>query len=56
MIAEEARGLHNIEFIWITNGGGGQSARRNPEETFRTMEHLYNIDDMENGIFFSSFK
>ncbi len=56
MIAEEARSISDVEFVWITDGGGWRSARRNLEETFRTMEHLYNIDDMEQGVFFSLFK
>lgn len=55
MLAEESRGVDGVEFIWVTDGGGWRSARRNLEETFNTMEHLYNIDDMENGVFLSLF-
>ena len=55
MIAEEARQVVGVEFMWITDGGGWRSARRNLEETFNTMTHLYNISDMENGIFLSLF-
>lgn len=55
MIAEEARQVRGVEFMWITDGGGWRSARRNLEETFNTMTHLYNIDDMENGVFLSLF-
>lgn len=56
MIAEEARQVQGVEFMWITDGGGWRSARRNLEETFNTMTHLYNIDDMENGVFLSLFR
>ena len=56
MIAEEARQVEGVEFMWITDGGGWRSARRNLEETFNTMTHLYNIDDMENGVFLSLFR
>lgn len=56
MIAEEARDIVGVEFVWITDGGGWRSARRNLEETFNTMQHLYNINDMENGIFLSLFR
>lgn len=56
MIAEEARQVEGVEFMWITDGGGWHSARRNLEETFNTMPHLYNIDDMENGVFLSLFR
>lgn len=56
MIAEEARDVKGVEFVWVTDGGGWRSARRNLEETFNTMEHLYNIADMEDGVFLSLFK
>ncbi len=56
MIAEEARSVAGVEFVWVTDGGGWRSARRNLEETFNTMEHLYNICDMEDGVFLSLFK
>lgn len=56
MIAEEAKSVKGAEFIWVTDGGGWQSARRNLEETFRNMEHLYNINDLEGGIFEKLFK
>ena len=55
MIAEEARDVVGVEFVWVTDGGGWRSARRNLEETFNTMQHLYNINDMENGVFLSLF-
>ena len=55
MIAEEARDVIGVEFVWVTDGGGWRSARRNLEETFNTMQHLYNINDMENGVFLSLF-
>ncbi len=40
MIAEEAQEVKGVEFVWVTDGGGWRSARRNLEETFNTMEHL----------------
>lgn len=56
MIAEEAKKVKGVEFVWVTDGAGWSSARRNLEETFNTMEHLYNIADMEDGVFFDLFK
>ena len=50
-IALESRGIDGFEFVWITDGGGWESARRNLEETFNVLEMLYNIKDLENGIF-----
>ncbi len=51
MIAEEAKAIPNFKFVWITDGGGWTSARRNLEETFNVLDELYNIADMENNIF-----
>jgi len=55
MIAEETKEIPSVEFVWVTDGGGWRSARRNLEETFNVLEHLYNISDMENGVFLSLF-
>lgn len=49
MIAEETKQIDDVEFIWITDGGGWKSAARNLEETFNSMDYLFNINDMENG-------
>jgi type II restriction enzyme len=49
-IAIEARSLEGFAFVWFTDGGGWNSARHNLEETFDVMEHLYSINDIENGV------
>lgn len=51
MLAAEAATVDKIAFVWITDGGGWRSARRNLAETFNTMQHIYNIEDLENGRF-----
>lgn len=56
MIAEEAKSVNGVDFVWITDGGGWTSARRNLEETFDVLDNMYNITDMENGIFIELFK
>lgn len=56
MIAEEAKLIYGFSFVWITDGGGWSDARRNLEETFNILEDMYNIADMENGIFNSLFR
>ncbi len=55
MIAEEAKGIDGFAFVWITDGGGWVSARRNLEETFNVFDNMYNIADMENGVFNTLF-
>lgn len=49
-IAQEVDTIDGVTFVWFTDGKGWTSARHNLEETFDVMEHIYNIDDMENGI------
>jgi type II restriction enzyme len=56
MIAEEAKQIKGFCFVWITDGGGWTSARRNLEETFNVLDTMYNIADMENGTFAQIFK
>ncbi|WP_229132791.1 type II restriction endonuclease [Bifidobacterium mizhiense] len=49
-IAQDVARIEGVEFIWITDGNGWQSARGNLEETFNYMQHLYNIHDLEQGV------
>ena len=56
MIAEEANKVVGFEFFWLTDGMGWISARNNLRETFDSMEHIYNIADMKNGIMKEIFK
>jgi len=55
MIAEEAKSIKDFSFVWVTDGGGWANARRNLEETFNVLDNLYNIADMENGVFKTLF-
>ena len=50
MLAQESKDIPNFEFVWFTDGIGWNSAKKNLEETFNVLEHMYNIDDLENGI------
>ena len=55
LIAEEAKTIDGFEFIWITDGKGWRSTRGNLKETFLVLPTLYNIRDLENGIFLELF-
>lgn len=50
MLAEEAKNVNGLTFIWFTDGTGWKNARKNLEETFNELETLYNINDLETGI------
>ena len=42
--------VNGVTFVWFTDGKGWSRAKYNLEETFAIMEHIYNINDLENGI------
>ena len=50
LIATEVRDINGFQFVWFTDGKGWKPSRNNLEETFDAMEHLYNINDLEQGI------
>ena len=49
-ITLETKDLTDFTFVWFTDGKGWNNARHNLEETFDVLKHIYNINDMENGI------
>lgn len=55
-LALETNTIDRFTFVWFTDGIGWKSAKNNLEETFDVMEHIYNIQDMENGIIKNIFK
>ena len=50
MLAQESKKVKDVTFIWITDGIGWNSARKNLEETFNVLNTMYNINDLENGV------
>jgi type II site-specific deoxyribonuclease len=50
MLAEEAKKVAGVTFIWFTDGTGWNNAKHNLEETFNVLETIYNIEDLENGV------
>ena len=56
MIALESKEINKFKFIWITDGEGWKSAKRNLKETFDVLENIYNITDMKNGVLDKIFK
>ena len=50
MLSQEADTVDGFEFVWFTDGIGWKSARGNLRETFDVMEHIYSINDMEQGV------
>ena len=51
MLAQEAQDIQNFKFVWITDGTSWRSARNNLEETFDIMDNMYNLKELEEGVF-----
>ena len=49
LLAQEVKKITGVEFVWITDGAGWQSARRNLEEIFNELAYLFNIEDLETN-------
>ena len=49
-ITNEVSTVNGVTFIWFTDGIGWKNAKNNLEETFDVLEHIYNINDLENNI------
>jgi len=48
-IALEAKEIPGFKFVWLTDGQGWNSARKNLKETFDVLDTIFNINDLENG-------
>lgn len=55
MLSQEADSIDGFTFVWFTDGLGWSSAKGNLRETFEVMEHIYNIEEMEQDIMKSLF-
>ncbi len=55
-ISQEVDTIDGVTFVWFTDGKGWNNAKHNLEETFDVMKHIYNINDLENGIINEIFK
>ena len=42
--------MNDVEFIWITDGYGWNKSRKNLEDAYDNIKHLYTIKDLEDGI------
>lgn len=56
MLTQELKEIDGIKFVWITDGRGWHSAKRNLEETFDVSDHIYNLNDLQNGILIKILK
>ena len=50
MLSQQIDGSEGVTFIWVTDGLGWKSARKNLEQTFEVMDTIFNIKELEDGI------
>lgn len=50
MLSQESDTVDGFTFVWITDGTAWKSAKNNLRETFDVMEHIYCIQEMEDGV------
>ena len=55
MIAEKTEKIDGIKFVWFTDGNGWNYSKASLKEAFESM-HVYNINDIKNGIMKEIFK
>jgi len=55
-LALEAETINGFTFVWFTDGKGWIRSKNNLEEAFDVMKHIYNVEDLENGIIQEVFK
>lgn len=46
----EFKNIKNFRFLWITDGAGWNSAKNDLEMAFKNMDHLYNLNNLKNGL------
>lgn len=46
----DIKNISNVEFVWITDGKGWLTTKNNLKEAYNEIEHLYTIEDLENGV------
>ena len=49
-LALETEAVEGFAFVWFTDGRGWLKARDSLEEAFHVMKHIYDINDLENGV------
>lgn len=54
-LARDIKNIDNVEFVWITDGIGWNSAKNNLEETYDEMQYFYTLKDLEDNKLYDLF-
>jgi len=51
LLGLQAKDIKGFTFVWITDGKGWKSAKKDLRNAFQSLKTVFNINDLENGIF-----
>ncbi|WP_264229529.1 type II restriction endonuclease [Acholeplasma laidlawii] len=54
-LAKDIKEIDNVSFVWITDGKGWLSTKKNLEEAYNDIEHLYTLYDLEHKVLHKLF-
>jgi len=49
-LGQDISKISGVKFVWITDGKGWLSTKNNLREAYSVIEHLYTIEDLDNGV------
>lgn len=49
--AAKSKNISGFSYVWVVDGKGWLSAKDSLREAFYSMEHIYSLNDLENGAF-----
>ena len=55
LLGQQSLGIENFTFIWITDGYGWSKSKASLKETFNSLETIYNLRDLEDGLLFEKY-
>lgn len=55
-LTEHSKDIKGFKFVWITDGFGWNSAKKNLKETFDILDNMFNLNDLFSGKFIEILK
>ena len=50
LLSQHADAIEGFTFVWFTDGTGWKNARGNLQDTFKVMDTVFSIADIEDGV------
>lgn len=49
-LSDDVKNINDLEFIWITDGPGWLTTKKDLEHAYNNMKHLYTIEDLKDDV------